>query len=185
MFLLTFAIACSLRGGVLLALVLLGLLVLLAGWFGDDAHHALLETLLLEEQAVLVPDEVRGLEVEVVALHAPFEETDDVLVVGVGGERQATAVVHEFLELRRLVQAELVHGHFLLLALNVIIFLVLGATGETLPGEGSSKEVEQHVTDGLKIVTTGLLVSNVSVDGGVTCSAGQVLALSEGNVLAL
>ena len=128
-------------GRLLLALVFLFLSFLFAGRFGDHLHHALLEAFLLEEQAVLVPDEVRVLDVEVVTLHAPFEKLDDVLVVGVLGEGEAAAVVHELFEFGRLVQAQLVDGHLLLLALDVIIFLVLGATGETLPGQRSAEEI--------------------------------------------
>lgn len=59
------------------------------------------------------------------AFHAALEKVQDVLVVGVGRKREAAAVVHELLELRGLVQAELVDGDLLLLSLDVIIFLVL------------------------------------------------------------
>jgi len=39
------------------------------------------------------------------------------------------------------------------------------------------------VTNGLQIVTSRLLVTNVGVDGSVTRGTGKVLAFSEGNVL--
>ena len=60
--------------------------------------------------------------------HATFEQINDVLVVRIGNECESAAVVHELLELRRLVEAKLIDGYFFLLALDVIIFLVLGAT---------------------------------------------------------
>lgn len=175
----------SLLAGVSLALVFFSLLFLLPRGSGDDAHHALLQTLFFKKQTVLVPDEVGGFAVVVVPLHAPFEQPNDVLVVGVGRETQTAAVVHEFLEFGGLVQAQFVNGHFLLLAFNVIIFLVLGAAGQSLPGKGSAQKVKQHVTDSFEIVTAGLLVSNVSVDRSVTRGSGQVLSFSEGNVLSL
>ena len=59
-------------------------------------------------------------------------------------------------------------GHLLLLALNGIILLVLGATWEALPWQRASEEVEQHVTNSLKVITTGLLVADMSVDRGVS-----------------
>ena len=76
------------------------------------------------------------------SLHATLEQVDDVLVVRIGREGESSAVVHEFFEFGRLVQAELIHCHFSLLALDVIIFLVLGSTWESLPWERSPKEVE-------------------------------------------
>ena len=85
----------------------------------------MLDCLLLQHQPVLVPDEIRLLGVESVALHAALEQVDDVRVVGVLSERQAAAVVHELLELVGLVSAELVDGDLLLLLLNVRIFFLL------------------------------------------------------------
>jgi hypothetical protein len=132
--------------------------------FGDNAHHVLLECLFLKEKAVFVPYEVRCLHVVVVALHAAFEKSQNEAVVGVGGETEAAAVLHEFLELAGLVHAEFVDSNFLLFALDVIIFFILGASGKSLPGEGAAEEVKQHVADGLEVVTAGLFVSDVGVD---------------------
>lgn len=46
--------------------------------------------------------------------------------------------MHELLELYGLVQAELLDSDFLLLAFNVVVFLVLGSARETLPWELAS-----------------------------------------------
>lgn len=108
-------------------------LLLCSCGLADDTHHVLLEGLLLEEEAVLVPNEVRRLNVEVVTLHAALEQIEDVAVVGVGSETQAAAVLHELFEFSWLVHAELVYGHFLLFSPDVIIFLVLRAPRQTLP----------------------------------------------------
>lgn len=75
-------------------------------------------------------------------LHTSFEQINDVLVVGIRYERESAAIVHEFLELGRLVETEFIDSNFLLLALDVIIFLVLGAPGKTLPWERAAEEVQ-------------------------------------------
>lgn len=98
--------------------------LLCTGGLADDSHHVLLQGLLLEEEAVLVPDEIRCLNVEVVTLHATLEQIEDVAVVGVGSETKTAAVLHEFFEFSWLVHAELIYGHFLLFSPDVIIFLV-------------------------------------------------------------
>ena len=102
-----------------------GSFLLCACGLADDSHHVLLEGLLLEEEAVLVPDEVGCLNIEVVTLHAALKQIEDVAVVGVSSETEAAAVLHEFFEFSRLVQAELVYGDLFLFSPDVIIFLVL------------------------------------------------------------
>ena len=154
-------------------------------WLVDDAHHGLLERLPFEEEAVLVPDEVGRAQLEVVALHAALEQRQDVAIVGVGREGQAAAVVHELLEFGRLVQAEFVDGHLLLLALDVIIFFVFRASWQALPRQRSPEEVEKHVANGLQVISAALLVPDMRANRGVSRRARQVLALAEGNVLAL
>jgi hypothetical protein len=82
-----------------------------------------------------------------------------------------------------LVQAKFVHSNFLLLALDVVIFLVLRAAWESLPRQRTAQKVEQYVADSFQIVASALLVSNVSVNRRVPGSARQVLALAEWDVL--
>ena len=106
-----------------------------AWWFVQNLHHVLLKSLFFKEESVLVPNEVGGLGVKCVSLHAAFKERQDVTVVRIGGEWQGPAVLHEFFEFNGLVEAKLFDSNFLLLALNVIIFFVFGASGQTLPGQ--------------------------------------------------
>ena len=139
----------------MVSLVFLGSAALVAGFdcrwlcrgLVDHAHHGLLQRLPLEEEAVLVPEEVGSAQLKVMALHATLKQREDVAVVRVGCEGQPAAVVHELLELGRLVKTQLVNCNLLLLALDVIIFFILGASWETLPWKGSTKEVEKHVAD--------------------------------------
>jgi len=98
-------------------------------------QHVLLQGLLLENQTVLVPGKIWGLQVETVTLHARVEQVEDVPVVGVVREAQLSAVAHELLELLGLVLAEFLNGHLLLFSLNVVVLFVLGSSRESLPWE--------------------------------------------------
>ena len=110
------------------------LVVLWSNWLLlDDIEHLPLDGLLLKHKAVLVPDEVWVLGVEGVTLHATFEKTDDVRVIGVLCETQATAVVHELLEFLRLIAAKLFNRCLLLLFLDVGVLLSLGPSRKSLP----------------------------------------------------
>lgn len=71
----------------------------------DNLEHLLLDEFFFEHQPIFVPDEVGLLRVDIVFLHAPFEQIDDVAVVWILSEAETSAVVHEFLELLRLVLA--------------------------------------------------------------------------------
>jgi len=162
------------------------LVVLWSNWLLlDDIEHLPLDGLLLKHKAVLVPDEVWVLGVEGVTLHATFEKTDDVRIIRVLGETQATAVVHELLEFLGLISAKLLDGCLLLLLFDVSVLLSLGPSGETLPWETTFQKVKDHMTNGFKVITSGLLVTKMGVNGGVPSSTGEVLAIPEGDVLTI
>ena len=145
----------------------------------------MLDELLFEHQPVFVPNEVWLLWVDIVFLHATLEKPDDVAIIRILSEAEASTIVHEFLELLRLVFAKLLDLDLLLLLLDVGVLLSLGSTWEALPWESTHEEIEEHVTDCLQVVSSGLLVSDVSVDGGVSSGTSQVLAVSEGDVLTI
>merc|ERR1719223_2197400 len=108
--------------------------LVLFGWLlVDVVHHLPLDRFLFQNQSVLVPDEVGGLHIEAVLLHAPFEQANDVAVVGILREAEASAVVHELSELFWLVFAQLVYRRFLFLLLDGGVFFSLGSTWEALP----------------------------------------------------
>ena len=98
-------------------------------------------------QSVFVPDEVRLSRVHIVLLHAGLKQGDDVTVVRVLSEGQSSAVVHEFGKLVWLVLAELFDLDFLLLFLDVSVFLGLGSSWEALPWERAFQEIQEHVTN--------------------------------------
>ena len=109
--------------------------VLLGRLLVDDAHHLSLDGLLLQHESILVPNEVGVLRVVAVLLHAALEEVDNVAVVGVLREAQASAVVHEFSEFFRLVLAQLVDRGLFLLLLDSGVLLGLRSARQTLPRE--------------------------------------------------
>ena len=88
------------------------------------------------------------------AVHTALKETDALEVVGGLLELELSAVLHELLEFRWVASAELLEGSLNLLLLNVVVFLVLGATWQSLPWELTLQKVEEHVPDGLQVVTS-------------------------------
>ena len=68
--------------------------------------------------------------------------------------------------------AQLVNGHFELLLLDVVVLLVLRASWKALPRETPAQEVQQHVSNGLQVISPRLLVTNVGVDTCVSGSTG-------------
>ena len=118
-----------------------------------------LDGLLLQHESILVPNEVGVLCVEAILLHAAFKEADNVPVVGVLGEAQASAVVHEFSEFFWLVLAQLVDRGLLLLLLDGGVLLGLGSAWQALPRERALQEVEEHVANRLQVVSSRLFVA--------------------------
>jgi len=120
-----------------------------------------------------------------VPLHAPFEQANHVSIVGILSEAKLSAVVHVLLELFGVTLAQLIHSDFQLLLLDVIVLFVLASPRKALPGETPSQEIEEHMADGLQVISSRLFIANVGVDAGISCRACEVLALSERNVLSL
>ena len=81
--------------------------------------------------------------------------------------------------------AELLEGRLNLLLLDVGVLFILGAAWKSLPGELALEEVQNDVTDGLQVVSSGLLNALVRRNGGVSGRASKILAVLVGNVLTL
>ena len=145
----------------------------------------LLDLLFLQYEAVLVPDEVGCLQVEAMAFHARLEQADDVRVVRVLSEGKTSAIVHEFSELLRLILAKFFNSDLLLLFLDVSVLLLLRSSRKALPWQRTLEEVEEHMSNGFQVISSGLFVANMSVDGSVSGGTCQVLAISEGDVLSV
>lgn len=73
-------------------------------------------------------------------------------------------------------------GRLLLLS-NLLVLLLVGCSLQTLPGKTTAKEVHEDVTERLQVISPRLFTTKMGVDGHVTGSSRQALALSVGNVL--
>jgi len=91
--------------------------------------------------------------------------------------------VHEFFEFVRLVSAELINGNLLLLLLDIGILLCFGSTWETLPRKRASEEIQKDVSNCFQIVSSGLFITNVGIERGISGSTCEVFAVSEWDVL--
>ena len=64
----------------------------------------------------------------------------------------------------------------------MIVFLLLGSSLETLPWQGTTKEVREDIGQGFKVIATCLLNSQMGVDGHITSRASKILVLPVGNM---
>lgn len=117
--------------------------------------------------------------------HARFKKTKASLVAWLLLEFQWPTVIHKFSKFVGLSLAQVLKRRFNFFLLDVVVFFVLGATGQSLPRQGAFQQVEQHVTDCFEIVSSRLFNALVCVDWGVACSTGQILSVFEGNVFSV
>ena len=73
--------------------------------------------------------------------------------------------------------AQLLDRCRLLLLADLLVLLLICRGLEALPREGATEEVHENVGKGLEVVPTGLLNTQVSVDGRVAGGTRQVLVL--------
>lgn len=84
-----------------------------------------------------------------------------------------------------MVFGQCLNSYLHLFLLYVSVFLSLGPSWETLPWQLSFQEVKENVANGLEAVSSGLLVSNVSVQRRVSRRTSQVLPVLERNMLSV
>lgn len=111
------------------------------------------------------------------------EHASEVCNVGLGLKLEGSAVSEVFGKLGWASLAEGGDGDRLLLFHDKLVLLGGRLGLESLPWKTSLEEVNQDVTNGLKIVTTGLFDTQVIIDGSITRSTGQRSTLTLGNVL--
>jgi len=97
-------------------------------------------------------------------------------------ETKSPGVVQKYAEFVGEPTAEEVRRGGHLLFHDAIVFLLLCSSFETLPWQCTAEEVHENVGKGLKVITTGLLDSQVSVYGCITSSTGEILVLPVRNV---
>jgi hypothetical protein len=106
------------------------------------------------------------------------EDFTKVRVVGLVVEAKRAGVVEVDGEFVGEATTENLGGSGHLLLHDTVVLLLLSGSLQTLPGQRATAEVKHHVTQGLHVVTTRLLDTQVGVDTGVTSSTGQVLVLT-------
>jgi hypothetical protein len=79
--------------------------------------------------------------------------------------------------------AEILDGGRLLLLANLLVFLLVGSSLQTLPRQTAAEEVHEDVAQSLEIISTTLFAAQMGVDGHVTGGSAERLALTVGNVL--
>mmetsp|Transcript_49756 Transcript_49756/g.158932 ORF Transcript_49756/g.158932 Transcript_49756/m.158932 type:complete len:260 (-) Transcript_49756:839-1618(-) len=111
------------------------------------------------------------------------EELAQERVVGLVVEAEGAAELEVRHELHREVLAENLDGGGHLLLADLLILLLLGGRLEPLPGQAAAEEVHEHVPQGLEVVATALLDTQMRVDGSVARGPRQVLVLPVRDVL--
>lgn len=110
------------------------------------------------------------------------ENLPQVGVVGLVIETQGTGVVQVDGELVGETTAKDLGGGRHLLLHDTVVLLLLSSGLQTLPGKGTTAEVEHDIAEGFHIITAGLLDTQVGVDTGVTRGSGEVLVFTVGDV---
>lgn len=105
------------------------------------------------------------------------EELAKVGIIRLVVEAKSTSVVQKDAKFARKATAEDISGCRHLLFHDPVVLLLLGSGLESLPRKGATQEVHQHIRERFKVITTGLLNTQMSVDGGVASGTGQVLIL--------
>ena len=106
------------------------------------------------------------------------EELAEVRVVRLIIKAKGTAVVKENSEFARETTAKQVGRGSHLLFHNTVVLLLLSSGLQTLPRKGTAKEVHENVGEGLQVIATSLLNTQMSVNRGVPGRTGKVLVLS-------
>lgn len=110
------------------------------------------------------------------------EQLAKVRIVGLVVEAKGTGVVQKDAKLVGEAATEEVSGGRHLLLHDAVVLLLLGRGLEALPGKRTAEEVHKDVGEGLQVITTGLLDTQMRIDGGVASSTSQILVLPVWNV---
>lgn len=92
-------------------------------------------------------------------------------------------MLHILLEFYGIAFAELIETCLELLLLNIFVLFIFVLAGKILPGQRSSKEIDNHMADGFQVISSRLLLSQMGSQGCVSGSSCQIFTLYEWNVL--
>ena len=91
----------------------------------DNIQHTVFQCLFVLGEPILLPGVVEDATVELMSLHAAFEEVDTSAIVWFLLELERAAILHELPELARVASAQLFERRLNLLLLDIVILLVL------------------------------------------------------------
>ena len=120
-----------------------------------------------------------------VALEKIFEHVPHSCVLRSFVESQVSALAEILHELNRVALAQNLNGSCQLLFFDPFVLVPLVVGLESLPRKHTSQEVHGNVTDTFHIISAGLLNTQVSVDGSISGSSGQIFTLSVRDVFAI
>ena len=103
----------------------------------NHVEHGALEQLLVFAESVLLPGEVGDSWIKLMSSHAVVKEPHTLVILWLLLELKLSAVLHELLELMWDASTQLSQRSIDLLLLDIVIFLVLAATWESLPWQGA------------------------------------------------
>mmetsp|Transcript_16937 Transcript_16937/g.33938 ORF Transcript_16937/g.33938 Transcript_16937/m.33938 type:complete len:319 (+) Transcript_16937:608-1564(+) len=111
------------------------------------------------------------------------EKLSQVPIIRLIVETERAHVVQVSSELLRETFAQLLHGSAHLLFRDLLIFLLLVRSAQALPRQATAVEVHEHISEGLQIITTTLLDTQMRVDARVPRCPRQILVLPVRNML--
>lgn len=163
--------------------------------FRRTTTHLLLLLLIIADNPSLgrIVDRQRGRSGLLGVLHGPVEDVvvletlsdeqvseqlPEVRVIGLVIESQGSSVVEVDCKLVGVSSAKNFGRGCHLLLHDTIVLLLLGGRLESLPRQRSPQKVHEDVTEGLEVISSGLLDTEMGVNGGVSRGTRQVLVLS-------
>lgn len=117
------------------------------------------------------------------ALQGLGEELSEVVVVRCILEAQVADVGEVLGELLGETLAEILDDGRLLLLTDLLVLLLIGSCLQSLPGESTSEEIHEDVAESLKVVSSGLLATEMGVDTHVSSSSREGFSLAVGDML--
>ena len=108
----------------------------------DYIHHWVLQCFFILAKTVLFPSEIHYSCIKVISAHASIKEANTSSIIWILSEVEWSAVLHELFKLGWMTSAKLIQGSLNLLLLDVVVFLILGASWETLPWELALQEIK-------------------------------------------
>lgn len=111
------------------------------------------------------------------------EKLTQIIVIRGLFETKISAVFKIFGKFRREAFAQLFNGRLLFAVANLLVFLLVRSSTQSLPGKTAFEEVDEDMAQSFKIVTARLLAAHMCIDAHVTSSARECLALTIRDVL--